>query len=122
MEIIDIHLTSMHCSYICIYSISSPHLDGMGPRHNGVCSTWLNRVEMGEVIPCFVRKAHAFHMPDDPRVPVIMVGPGTGIAPFRSFWQERMHQKNEALKIQLTLPSNIPSKVFMCVCGVYNGD
>lgn len=34
-------------------------------------------------------RAHTFHMPEDSTLPVIMVGPGTGIAPFRSFWQQR---------------------------------
>lgn len=35
-------------------------------------------------------RAQTFHMPEDSTVPVIMVGPGTGIAPFRSFWQQRL--------------------------------
>ncbi|XP_045171466.2 nitric oxide synthase, brain-like [Mercenaria mercenaria] len=60
-----------------------------GPLHEGVCSNWLNRLEDGETIPCIVRHAPAFHMPEDPTVPIILVGPGTGIAPFRSFWQQR---------------------------------
>ncbi|KAJ7387218.1 hypothetical protein OS493_004190 [Desmophyllum pertusum] len=49
----------------------------------------LNSLQPGDKVPCYVRQAHTFHMPEDGTVPVIMVGPGTGIAPFRSFWQQR---------------------------------
>ncbi|XP_066268552.1 nitric oxide synthase 1-like [Branchiostoma lanceolatum] len=62
---------------------------GKGPEHNGVCSSWFNRIEEGETVPCFVRAAKNFHLPADPSMPVLMVGPGTGIAPLRSFWQQR---------------------------------
>lgn len=85
--------------------------DGMGPWHNGVCSTWLNRMEIGSKIPCVIRQAHAFHLPDDPRTPIIMIGPGTGIAPYRSFWQERLHIRNQALKMQLSQPSSANPQV-----------
>ncbi|ESO82408.1 hypothetical protein LOTGIDRAFT_197993 [Lottia gigantea] len=63
--------------------------DGAGPIHEGVASSWLNRVEPGHTIPCAVRGAPLFRLPDDNTLPIIMVGPGTGIAPFRSFWQQR---------------------------------
>jgi len=63
---------------------------GKGPVHHGVCSTWLNSLQPGDKVPCYVRQAQTFHMPEDSTVPVIMVGPGTGIAPFRSFWQQRL--------------------------------
>jgi sulfite reductase (NADPH) flavoprotein alpha-component len=53
----------------------------------GVCSTFL--AERAAVIPLFIHSARHFHMPKDPGVPIIMVGPGTGIAPFRAFLQER---------------------------------
>jgi sulfite reductase (NADPH) flavoprotein alpha-component len=57
----------------------------------GVASTYLaERIAPGSPIQVYVQKAHAFGLPVDPAVPVIMVGPGTGIAPFRAFLQERM--------------------------------
>ncbi|NP_001191505.1 nitric oxide synthase 2 [Aplysia californica] len=64
-----------------------------GPLHKGVCSTWLNRCALGTGLPCTVRPAPSFHLPTDPSLPVVMVGPGTGIASFRSFWQQRMHDR-----------------------------
>jgi sulfite reductase (NADPH) flavoprotein alpha-component len=58
-------------------------------RH-GVCSTMLaERIEPGAVLKAYVQKAHAFGLPQDPNVPIIMIGPGTGVAPFRAFLQER---------------------------------
>ena len=58
-------------------------------RH-GVCSTLLaERIEPGAVLKAYVQKAHAFGLPADPNVPIIMIGPGTGVAPFRAFLQER---------------------------------
>ncbi len=56
----------------------------------GCASTFLsNRVEPGAKLKCYVQKAHNFGLPADPSTPIIMVGPGTGIAPFRAFLQER---------------------------------
>ncbi|KAH9512565.1 hypothetical protein Btru_038802, partial [Bulinus truncatus] len=64
--------------------------DGAGAFHEGVCSGWLNRCPTGNIVPCLVRAAPSFHLPENSSLPIIMVGPGTGIAPFRSFWQQRM--------------------------------
>ncbi|XP_033628503.1 nitric oxide synthase, brain-like [Asterias rubens] len=62
---------------------------GEGPLHHGVCSSWLNNLKMQTDIPAFIRAAPNFHLPEQRPEPIIMVGPGTGIAPFRSFWQQR---------------------------------
>jgi nitric oxide synthase oxygenase domain/subunit/sulfite reductase alpha subunit-like flavoprotein len=72
-----------------------------GPKHFGVCSNWLNKIEIGSTVPCFFRKAANFHMPLDPMTPIIMVGPGTGIAPFRSFWEERIYQIEKLRKYRM---------------------
>lgn len=64
-----------------------------GRGRKGVCSTFLadfdSRVGNQPVAPVFIHKSSHFRLPADTTKPVIMVGPGTGIAPFRSFLQER---------------------------------
>ncbi|KAM8797256.1 nitric oxide synthase, inducible [Eudromia elegans] len=64
---------------------------GHGPLHHGVCSTWLNTIALNEIVPCFVHSSTGFHLPREPDKPCILIGPGTGIAPFRSFWQQRLY-------------------------------
>jgi sulfite reductase (NADPH) flavoprotein alpha-component len=60
----------------------------------GVASTFLaDRIKPGDKLNVYVQKAHAFELPADPAVPVIMIGPGTGVAPFRAFLHERMATK-----------------------------
>ena len=57
----------------------------------GVASTFLaGRISPGDKVRIYVQKAKAFALPADPSVPIIMIGPGTGIAPFRAFLYERM--------------------------------
>ena len=59
-------------------------------RRLGVCSTFLaERLAPGMPVRVYVQKAHAFGLPADLEVPIIMIGPGTGVAPFRAFLQER---------------------------------
>lgn len=53
----------------------------------GVCTTQLEAAPVGSHVVAFVRPSH-FRLPRDPTTPVVMVGPGTGIAPFRAFLQE----------------------------------
>jgi sulfite reductase (NADPH) flavoprotein alpha-component len=62
----------------------------LGRARRGVCSTFLaERVAPGAPVPVFVHSNKAFRPPADSEAPMIMVGPGTGIAPFRAFLEER---------------------------------
>lgn len=72
-----------------------------GRMHDGVASSWLQRCigAAGPVqVPVYLRRSH-FKLPKDSATPIIMVGPGTGLAPFRGFLQERaaMHQSGTSL-------------------------
>jgi sulfite reductase (NADPH) flavoprotein alpha-component len=64
--------------------------ESLGRGRKGVCSTFLaERVARHVPVPVFVHHNHQFRPPADPNSRIIMVGPGTGIAPFRAFLQER---------------------------------
>ncbi|WP_454701474.1 sulfite reductase subunit alpha [Agrobacterium burrii] len=71
-------------------TIASVRYRAEARERGGVCSTYLaDRVEAGQNAGIFVSPNKAFRVPQDNDAPVIMVGPGTGIAPFRAFLQER---------------------------------
>ena len=59
-------------------------------ERGGVCSTQMaDRVPVGERLPIYVQENKKFRLPAEGTTPIIMIGPGTGIAPFRSFLHER---------------------------------
>ncbi|MFC5558257.1 assimilatory sulfite reductase (NADPH) flavoprotein subunit [Ureibacillus thermophilus] len=60
-----------------------------GRERLGVCSTYIaDQLEVGDCVQVYVQKNPNFKLPDD-ETPIIMIGPGTGVAPFRAFIQER---------------------------------
>jgi sulfite reductase (NADPH) flavoprotein alpha-component len=64
--------------------------DSHGRNREGVASGHLgDRANTGQLMPIFLHANNSFRLPEDTTAPVIMIGPGTGIAPFRSFLEER---------------------------------
>ena len=93
--------------YYTISSSSSMHPDTIhitvsvvktemedGSLHLGVCSHHLAGIVENQTIRVFCRDS-SFRLPTDPSRPVIMIGPGTGIAPMRALLQERSHQRKK---------------------------
>jgi sulfite reductase (NADPH) flavoprotein alpha-component len=88
-----------------LYSISSSHNATPGKlsltvdcvryvigkrKRLGLASIFLaERINPGDQVEVYVQKAHGFALPQDPKTPIIMIGPGTGIAPFRAFLHDR---------------------------------
>jgi len=73
---------------------------GTGRLHRGLASTLLGRLAPGHKLPGCVRQlTGGFHLPEDPLAPVIMVGPGTGVAPMMGFLQERAHLLKQGKKL-----------------------
>ena len=60
-----------------------------GRIRKGVCSSFLAERADDVPVPVFPSVAKHFHLPEDPETPIIMIGPGTGVAPFRAYLQER---------------------------------
>lgn len=77
----EIHLTVAFVSYVA-----------NGKVRKGVASNFLCTLAAPSVtpIPIYLQPSHSFSLPDDPNASIILVGPGTGIAPFRAFLQERL--------------------------------
>src|SRR6185437_15811526 len=61
-----------------------------GRLRKGIASTFLaERAPPGAAVPVFVQRSHGFALPEKSDADIIMIGPGTGVAPFRAFLQER---------------------------------
>jgi len=71
-------------------TVSAVRWDSNDRQRTGIGSCYLaDFAKPGDVVPVFVQKSHSFALPPDDTAPAIMVGPGTGIAPFRAFLEER---------------------------------
>jgi sulfite reductase (NADPH) flavoprotein alpha-component len=76
---------------LCVDAVRYPV---KGRTRLGVASTFLGeRLQPGAPVKVYIQKAQHFRLPSDPSLPVIMIGPGTGIAPFRAFLHERLAQR-----------------------------
>jgi sulfite reductase alpha subunit-like flavoprotein len=70
-------------------TVSPVRYSFQGVPRRGVCSTYLADRSPGDQAAVYVRASSSFRPPSDSHTPMIMIGPGTGIAPFRGFLQER---------------------------------
>lgn len=71
-------------------TIGTVRYNTYGRERNGVCSILCaERLQPGDTLPIYIQSNQNFKLPSNPDTPIIMVGPGTGVAPFRSFMQER---------------------------------
>ena len=74
-------------------TVAMVHWAAAGRARDGVCSTYLGlRAAAGAEVEVYLHVNRNFRLPDDDQVPIVMIGPGTGIAPFRAFLQERQAQ------------------------------
>ena len=80
----EVHVLVKHVEY-----------DYRGRKHGGVCSTQLASIESGEALGVSIKPNSSFKLPENGDTKVIMIGAGTGVAPFRSFLFEREAQNIE---------------------------
>ncbi|KAF4034540.1 Oxidoreductase NAD-binding domain [Phytophthora infestans] len=78
-----------------------------GLRRRGLCTNWLNKIcqplidasvaaSTGVKIPIFLRGTQDFRLPENSQSPMVLIGPGTGVAPFMGFLQHRYHEAKDA--------------------------
>nr|WKN34522.1 assimilatory sulfite reductase (NADPH) flavoprotein subunit [Tunicatimonas sp. TK19036] len=75
--------------------VSVVRYEAFGRRKHGQCSSFLaDQITEEEKVKVFVDRNTRFKLPQDHQTPIIMVGPGTGVAPFRAFMQQREIQES----------------------------
>lgn len=84
---------------VTVSVVREPAWSGLN-EYRGVASNYLADIQPGDSIVMFIRTPESgFQLPDDPGTPIIMVGPGVGIAPFRGFLQARRELKREGVQL-----------------------
>jgi cytochrome P450/NADPH-cytochrome P450 reductase len=88
----------LRCS-VTVAVVEAPASSGRG-IYRGVCSNYLAGRRVSDTVHATIRETKAgFRLPDDASVPIIMIGPGTGVAPFRGFLEERAHRKAQGVNL-----------------------
>lgn len=86
------------CS-LSVGMVQGPAWSGHG-TFEGVCTSYLRNQHTGDIVYAFVQNTNGpFHLPEDPRTPIIMIAAGTGVSPFRGFLQERGRQKQAGKEV-----------------------
>ena len=102
------------CS-VTVAVVEGPASSGRG-IYRGVCSNYLAGRRVSDTVHATIRETKAgFRLPDDASVPIIMIGPGTGVAPFRGFLEERAHRKAQGANLGPALlfsAAVIPIRIF----------
>ena len=94
--------TKLYPNSIHITAVIVQYTTPTGRVNKGVTTTWLQNMDLTAgahcMVPIFVRRSQ-FRLPFKTLTPVMMIGPGTGIAPFRGFIQERDLMKKDGIQI-----------------------
>nr|XP_036221356.1 NADPH--cytochrome P450 reductase isoform X1 [Bactrocera oleae]XP_036221357.1 NADPH--cytochrome P450 reductase isoform X1 [Bactrocera oleae]XP_036221358.1 NADPH--cytochrome P450 reductase isoform X1 [Bactrocera oleae] len=97
--------SKLHPNHVHVTAVLVQYKTPTGRINNGVATTYLKKKKPGDEdvrVPVFIRKSQ-FRLPTKPEIPIIMVGPGTGLAPFRGFIQERQYLRDEGKNVGDTI-------------------